>query len=281
MRTIYYYMLLAALSLTACSTQKGAVKTNLATSQQKSDLSYQQRVTSNHQTAKYLTARLSVEIGEGSKSISCNGHLRMKRDDVIQLSLTLPLIGTEVGRLEFTPTDVLIIDRFHKQYTRASYDRVDFLAKAGLDFYALQSLFWDELFIPGERDLSTNQLQRFRKTESGAHTLLKLADAPRLEYDFLTLTDQAVIDRVTVRGKQNSDKGEFAMIYSKFGKVGGKPFPSEMKMQVTGVGRDISLRLSLSRIANSSDWETRTTPSEKYQQRTPEQILGSLMNVSL
>ena len=48
-----------------------------------------------------LTAKASVAIQTGGKSISANGTLRMKRNDVIQLSITF--LGMEVGRMEFFP----------------------------------------------------------------------------------------------------------------------------------------------------------------------------------
>ena len=66
-----------------------------------------------------LTAKVKVDLEGMGKSISVNGQLRMKRDDVVQLSLTF--LGMEVGRMEFTPQDVLIIDRMNKQYVRAAY----------------------------------------------------------------------------------------------------------------------------------------------------------------
>lgn len=87
-----------------------------------------------------------MDVDADGKQISCGGSLKMKRDDVIQLSLTF--LGFEVGRLEFTPKDGLVVDRIHKQYSRASYAEVDFLRQAGLDFYTLQSLFWSKSSPP-------------------------------------------------------------------------------------------------------------------------------------
>lgn len=75
----------------------------------------------------------------GRQNLSVGGTLKMKRDDVVQLSLTV--LGIEVGRLEFTPKDVLIVDRVNKQYVRARYDQVAFLQTADLDFYAFSRCF--------------------------------------------------------------------------------------------------------------------------------------------
>ena len=73
----------------------------------------------------------------------------MKRDDVIQLSLAF-LGLMEVGRLEITPDYFLLIDRMNHQYVRVAYSQVPFFQQSGIDFHTFQSLFWGELFLPGD-----------------------------------------------------------------------------------------------------------------------------------
>lgn len=272
-------LLLGLMAMASCaSSRQAATKADTATTDQAA-AAYKKRVAATAQTAATLTARLGVTLTSGDRNISCNGQLRMKRNDVIQLSLTLPLIGTEVGRLECTPSEVLIIDRFNKQYVRASYADVSFLAAAGVDFYALQALFWNELYVPGTKDNAASQLGRFSVSQSGGHTLLKLADAPLLEYDFLTLTENAKIDRVSIRPKKLSQSGELVCSYGGFASVGGKLFPSTMKLEVKGAGKDAALSLSLSRINHNADWETRTTPGSKYTRRSADDILRQIMKL--
>ncbi len=75
----------------------------------------------------------------------------MRKDEVIRIQLFIPILGTEVGSLEFTPDYVLIIDRLHKEYIKADYTQVDFLKKQGINFYSLQALFWNQLLLPGQR----------------------------------------------------------------------------------------------------------------------------------
>lgn len=94
--------------------------------------------------ANYI-AKVKVNLKQGSKSISTNGSLKMRWDDVIQISLVDPLIGiTEVGRLEFSKDDVLIVDRINKQYIRESYETLSALAKTELSYKYVQALFWSE-----------------------------------------------------------------------------------------------------------------------------------------
>ena len=195
MTRIYYFAtaLVLALTLSSCKTQDNPnnpsgekLETGSIDAAAMAKSIWNARV-----ETKNLTANLGVTLKFGSKEISCDGKLRMKRDDVVQLSLTLPLLGTEVGRLECTPDEVLLVDRINRQYCRAKYSDVGFLAKAGLDFYSLQAVLWNEIFVPGETS-PKNSLGRFRASASGGHVLLSLTDTPTLEYDFLAFTNTSV-----------------------------------------------------------------------------------------
>jgi hypothetical protein len=97
----------------------------------------------------------------GKKKISVPASLHMRKDDVIRIQLFVPIIGTEVGRLEFTKDYVLIIDRLHKQYIKADYSKIDFLQNRGVGFYVLQALFWNQLFIPGTKKVGEEQLSQY------------------------------------------------------------------------------------------------------------------------
>ena len=106
-------------------------------------------INANRQTETTLTAKASIKLQAGEKSAGVSGTLRMKRDDVIQLSLAF-LGLMEVGRLEITPDYFLLIDRMNHQYVRVAYSQVPFFQQSGIDFHTFQSLFWGELFLPGD-----------------------------------------------------------------------------------------------------------------------------------
>lgn len=92
-----------------------------------------------------FTSKVKVTITQNGKSISTTGMLRMRYNDVIQISLVDPFLGiTEVGRMEMSPDDVLIIDRINKRYVRTRYDEFDALKNNGIDFQIVQGYFWEE-----------------------------------------------------------------------------------------------------------------------------------------
>lgn len=260
----------AALLLAACGTTKQAG--GGASDAGKLGAAYVRKVMANAQTAQTVTAKMKARVQFGDKDISLGGSLKMKRDDVIQLSLTF--LGMEVGRMEFTQNEVLIVDRVNRQYARVPYNKVKFLESASLDFYALQSLFWNELFVPGKHDVAT-QADAFSVASSGEHTLLTLTGAPRLDYKFLTVTQSGLLDRTTVYSKNVSETDNLECRYGSFVKLGGKPFPSTVNLSFKGE-KNVSLDLSLSGLDNATGWSTRTEVSSKYKPMDVERLLSKM-----
>lgn len=90
-------------------------------------LSFVQKVSDNSVYAANIVGDLRFNIKAGGKDITVPGSLHMRKNQVIRIQLFIPLLGSEVGRLEFTPDYVLVIDRIHKEYIKANYDQLDFL----------------------------------------------------------------------------------------------------------------------------------------------------------
>lgn len=282
----YLYIALVALTLTACRSSKSAVKapdTNTSASTKTTHITNNtaalasvKKVAAMHLSQQGVTASTKVRLsGVGGKDLSVNGKLQMKRNNVIRLSLRF--LGMEVGLMEFTPNDVLVVDRINKQFVRAKYGEVSFLRQAGLDFYALQSLFWNELFIPGQHTLSAEGLGRFELVQKAGLNVLTPKNTPKLAYHFYADPQANTIQRLQVRSNNAAEKGEFAFNYDGFEQFGGRPFPTQMHMAVTGTGKkDITLALSLSSLKADASFDTRTTVSAKYTQRSVQQVLGQL-----
>lgn len=269
--TLVAAVMVAAMLLAACGTTRkveggGSVSTS-------SENAFVKKVLANAQTEKAVTAKLKARVQFGAKDVSLGGSLKMMRDDVIQLSLTF--LGIEVGRMEFTKDNVLIIDRVNRQYARVPYSKVDFLQSASLDFHALQSLFWNEIFIPGVHDVATHT-RSFSVSSSGEHTLLSLTSAPRLDYNFLTVTKTAFLDRTSIRSKNVSNTDNLECRYGNFAKLGGKFFPSTITVTFKGQ-KNVTLDLALSGLSNSEDWATRTEVSSRYSEMDVEKLLGKMV----
>jgi len=275
-------LFLPILLLIACSGSKQATSTSPSgttgnTTATRIDgatgATFARRVAEVKAKSSFLTASAKVKITGVGKDLSVNGSLKMKRDDVVRLSLRF--LGMEVGLLEFTPQDVLVVDRVNKQYVRAAYGEVSFLKAAGLDFYSLQALFWNELFVPGQRDAS-KAVARFGLERTNGKSILTLTDTPRLSYAFTISSASSLIEQLKVKAAAAGDKGEFLWTYADFQTFSGRTFPTSMQMQVTGTGKDVGLNLQLSSLKTDSDWQTRTTVSSKYKRRAVDEVFRSL-----
>lgn len=268
-------LLLTLLLLTACGSQKSAVKqtTSLPAATAFSEQNHMKTMLGNRLTVSNVTAKVKVSVSLGERTISTTGTLRMRRDDVIQISLVDPLIGiAEVGRMEFSRDRVLIIDRFNKQYIDVPYAEVSFLQRANIDFNTLQSLFWNELFEPGK---STPVAADFQFTDQTPTVFIDYKDR-MLDYRFTTSTLTNTLSRTTITSPSDRT-AKFSFDYSDFEQFDSRPFPRDMKMTFQMGQREASLAFSLSNVRSNSDWQAHTPAPSKYTKADAEKIFRSLV----
>ena len=286
------------LFLGACGTQKSALnalkvqqpqtastgKSRAAQNDAVQKLTFVQKVSDNQVYSKNITGNMSVSIRMDDKDISVPGSLHMRKDEVIRIQLFIPLLGTEVGRLEFTPTYVLIVDRLHKEYIKADYTQVDFLKKQGITFYSLQALFWNQLLLPGVQKVSESDLKKF---DAG---LDAEGDAVPVTFKNGDMVYSWNADRATGRiteadvTYQNPSEGKSSLNvkYGDFRSVGVKMFPATQILTFSTDAlkkkRELVLNLEMNEVKTDSNWDAQTEVSSKYKQVSPEDVLGKIMN---
>lgn len=257
------------------STQKSAeAQTELST------MNCLRRVADNAVYSKNIVSKIKCTISTGSNNISVGGSLHMRRDEVIRIQL-VPFGIMEVGRLEFTKDHVLLIDRINKEYVKASYSDVDFLKNNGLDFYALQALFWNQLYVPGMQKVTDSSLKSFAaEIKDGVDTKISTTYG-KMTYVWTADKNSALIKSVTA--KYASGKGDNASVncqYSGFKSLGTKLFPTgiylTMNTKMVKNASKMSLDLQLNTLTTDSDWDAETSVSSKYTQVGVEEILTKL-----
>ena len=145
---IRFSVLMLCILLASCRSKKEVVSTTTTVSDNTTigvppSQGDKQPADAKQQEETCVTAKVRLELASNGKSTSVGGMLRMKRNDVIQLSLvTFGVL--EVARIEMTPEYFLLVDKMGRQYVKASYNDVSFLRDADVDFYTIQSYFWNE-----------------------------------------------------------------------------------------------------------------------------------------
>ncbi len=283
-KTLIILFALTGVVNVACGSQKSAVKGDTIPSSTTTgafvQTQYFSLLNANKSKENCLTAKIKCEVSMDGKSISTSGHLRMKKDDVIQISLLDPLVGMmEVIRMEFTKDMMLMLDRYNKKYIYVPYDEVDFLKKCDIDFIALENLFWNHIFVPAKPQAEASDFV-FEKPDGSqpdafSDVNLKYVD-DHLTYCFNTSQADKRLVKTVITGNRDKDS-KFAFSYADFQPFHGTEFPNEMIMSFIMGSKNAALTFTLSSVKNKTGWETRTKIPTKYSKEDPERIFRSLM----
>ena len=226
----------------------------------------------------YVSSKLKFTVEIEPQRLKLTGNLRMKRNDVIRLQL-MAFGFVEAGRLEFTKDYVLLMDRINKQYIQVPYRYVDFLRNSHIDFYTLQALFWNELFIPGEMAVDKDLLDKFTTNMGGDEAIITL-EKDKLNYSWLAneKTGRIKMANIMYRDPVNGS-AQLNWDYEDYSPLNGKLFPSEMIATLTLPNKEVKVTIMLNYLGNATDWEPRTTVSDKYRKVEIDEMLRRFMQM--
>lgn len=118
-----------------------------------------------------LSAKVQLEIPTKNAVFTVNGTLRMKSGDRMQLSFLMPILRTEVARIDISPDEILLVDRMGKRYVRATRSELGDMLPEKVSFASLEKLLYeaaqsDPAVLTGEK-LGIPSLEKGRLTLSG------------------------------------------------------------------------------------------------------------------
>lgn len=132
------YLLLVVVVLAGCKSSK-----RLVTSETKAPVS------------SYLASKLQLTIPDKKGgSLSVGGTMRMKTHERVQISLLMPILRTEVARIEVTPEEVLLVDRMNRRFVRASKEELKGILPKNAEFSRLEKILTDASLPGGKTELA-------------------------------------------------------------------------------------------------------------------------------
>lgn len=274
-RKIGRHLLLALVLvlMSACGTSRKAAETTMVAGLTGTD--YLEQVIRLAPVWQSVSGKVALQLDRGTQGTArVNATLRLKRDASIQLSVA-PLLGIEVARLEISPDGLLLLDRLHKQYVRLGFTELSRLLRTDIDYHVLQSLFLNELFLPGKSRLSPADAGAFHIQVLPDCALLQARQGRQLEYRFQTSVTRPQLLRSDV-ALRNTPYG-LRWSYSDFEELDGRSFPHHMLLEVQGSSSPLSLDMKLSRLSVGGDWEARTEIPSRYREMSLEDVLKLLM----
>lgn len=202
----------------------------------------------NQQTVKGMRSKINVALLSGSR-MSASGTLKMKRDEIIQISLSAILGMMEVGRLELTPEYLLIQDRINHQYVQAMWDGVPYLRNAGINFYTFQSLFWDELFVPGKNSpVEACDFNTEKSNDDYVLTPIAANGNTQTTLKFLVDVASGLLRQTSVTSTDPSVAIGLDWNYGEWNEFADKKFPTQMVMSLNSSTGNTTAQFTLSRL---------------------------------
>lgn len=133
-------VMLAALAV-GCKTQKNSVKAPVGEAE-----------------ASYLSSKLELTIPHGESIYTINGTMKLRKDSIVQVSMLMPILRTEVARVEVTPEQVLIVDRMNRRYCRTTRDELGRQLPKNWTYNRVEQLLYKASQPDGKKSLTGEEL---------------------------------------------------------------------------------------------------------------------------
>ncbi|MDR3251781.1 MAG: DUF4292 domain-containing protein [Tannerella sp.] len=255
----------------ACKTNKGA--TAYDADIMKTEENFFSSVIDRSCRFNTLSARIKLEFEGRQKQFSSRASLKMIYNERLQLSIQ-PLLGIEMFFIEVGADSVKIVDRMNKLYMTDSYDNLKGETQIDFNFHNLQALFANQIFVPGENDISPAHFRLFRSTADRSRAEFKLKDTNGMFYTFEAGGNEQLLSTTISNGSGNL---MLAWNYGNFLPIDNQRFPSEMTVRLSADG-DIqgTVSLSFSTPEINSPINTDFNIPSGYKRVTMAQIINSL-----
>ena len=149
----------------------------------------------------------------------------------------------------------------------------------------MQSLFWNELFLPGQKSLADNQLKRFDCdiASLGATVPVSFKNGA-IDYQWTANRATALIEKAIVLYKsQQYGTSSLTWNYANFKTLSGKSFPLTQQFAVQanmgGKTQSAQLSIKMSSLKTTADWDIETKLSSKYKKIEAQDILKKLLSI--
>ena len=152
----YLFLLPLCLAIMACGSSKKAAegKENTVKIEENNKKQEEQKQQGQKQkpvaekpsiTVSRFVSDLKVNIELDGSKYSLDGKISMKRGEVMRINLSL-MGFIEVGIIEFSPKDILIVNRMGKEFTRMPYDAFDAFTRNNITYANMEYLAWEKLY---------------------------------------------------------------------------------------------------------------------------------------
>lgn len=227
---------------------------------------------------KYEALQSKVRVTLGRTTLS--GKMCLESGKRFGITVNAPLIGFEVGRVEATPKEVLVVDKYDKVFCRMPLAQLPIPgAVAGREMEALECLMLGRIFIPGRGQATLKDFGRLQWTSDadgrGATGVCEI-DGHKLSYH---IAANGMLDATTFT---SADGRQVVLTYTDWqavGKEAQQVSSSESVSLTSGSGKKTTVGMRMTSPSfGASSW-TPFTPSSSYREVTLDELMSTLKKV--
>lgn len=262
----YKYLLLLCLivSFASCRTSKNIVSNGSSVLHKTKDQLFSDILDADLQY-KTISGKVSLEMvkGENPSGIKVNSHLKIIKDEALQLSIRAPFINTEVFRITLTKDSVFIIDRMNKLYAAENFENLRKEKDIPFNYNNLQSLFTESLFFPGKNVVKKRDVNGYDVRLNNNRHEVKIKDRFGLQYTF-QIDSNDKVTQTDIRSVKN-DNYSSLWLYDDFIKDNDKLYPTKMKFNIKIKKRRGGLIMTYPKLDFDKQLEIDRSLPNKYQ----------------
>ena len=224
-----------------------------------------------------FSGKMKASLRAGKNDIDINAYLRIIKDEKLQLSFQMPILG-EMFKFAVSKDSLILIDRINKRFVAESMQDIKQTSSFDFNLYNLQALFTNQLFLAGKPAVTTADFQLFTVNQEKEQAFLTAKDK-YINYTFtVDYTDRIRNSMMT----GNSGNATMNWSYDNFSLLENKSlFPMQMGVNLNSSTNKLSLNLAFSKIDLDKDIDIDFNIPKKYNRITLAQALTLINGMKL
>ena len=269
---LYIFLIgLIAVNFSSCKTPKTTETSEVKLEKTNKEDRFKRILNSGIQYTK-LSSNLKFTANTANREQSVDAQLRIIKNEAIQLSLLMPLIKSELMKIIITPSQVIVIDRLNKQYLQENINVIKRQMPVDFDYYSLEALLSNRMFISGQRDISSQNVSLFSFQENDYLVKLSRTDNQAVQYIFTS--DHT--DRIqSILMNQSEWETKLMCEYTNWGLTSEKNnFPMLMKFTLETTDKLMKVDLDFKSVNSDINFTVDNSIPNRYKQITFHQLLN-------
>ncbi len=268
-KNIFYksiFILALIISFSACKSTKYAgknVKTEHTKTMNTSSMTAIEAIKQIQQEqpafSKAFVRKMSVDIDFKGRELNVGATCKMVSDSAIHISIQ-PFMGIELFKVEMTPERIIVLDKTNRAYYESNYAILNQNAGLVVDFYGIQALLTNRMFVPGKKIIADDDfIWQDKKQETLSLHNYNISQEVGLDLDYSRI-NRILIATADEQSAMNTQ-------YKNFKIFDGELFPEKILIDINDKKDKASFHFLIEEILFNKDFSMSAADLSRYNQK--------------